>query len=77
MRTFKESTVKFDELATKDIGFIEDDDPKYDSKVLGKVLSKVKTKENGCLEWDGLKDKDGYGRLSVGGREDRKHFLVH
>lgn len=34
-----------------------------------RFASKVRPSENGCLEWTGYLDRDGYGQIRVGGRK--------
>lgn len=41
--------------------------------VIERVLSKIDIVQEGCWHWQGIKDKDGYGRLSI----DGKSIIVH
>jgi len=56
-------------------------DPKieklYSPAVIKRFLANVKPGANGCLEWAGALNDDGYGKISVGGREDQEKVRVH
>ena len=45
---------------------------RFSPSTIQRFLNQLKVGENGCVEWDGVKDKDGYGRFQVGGREGKK-----
>lgn len=44
--------------------------------VLTGILASKKPNPDDCLEWDGSVDKDGYGRIWIGGRAGR-NYPVH
>lgn len=49
----------------------------YDPKVILRFLDKLKETENGCIEWTGKLNADGYGDISIGGREDQIKMRAH
>jgi hypothetical protein len=45
---------------------------------VAKFWSRVRLADNGCWEWTGPRDKDGYGRIWFGTRPtDRRKYLAH
>ncbi|CQD15904.1 HNH endonuclease [Mycolicibacterium conceptionense] len=40
----------------------------FDPKFLGKFQSSVRLVDSGCLEWTGIIDANGYGRIALNGR---------
>lgn len=46
----------------------------FNEKNVNRFQSKIEKKENGCIEWVGEKDRDGYGRIRIGGREGKKRI---
>lgn len=46
----------------------------FNEKNVNRFQSKIEKKENGCIEWVGEKDRDGYGRIRIGGREGKKEY---
>lgn len=51
-----------------------DPNDRFNEKVVTRFNDKIKKNENGCTEWTAAKDKDGYGRFQVGGREGKKEY---
>ena len=51
-----------------------DPNDRFNTTVVKRFQSKTERKENGCLEWTATKDKDGYGRFQVGGRDGKKEY---
>lgn len=49
----------------------------FNENVLKNFNSKMKYKENGCIEWIGGKDKDGYGLFSITHNGNSYHFRSH
>lgn len=52
-------------------------DELYDPKVILRFVEKLKEGENGCLEWTGKLNADGYGDISIGGRENQTKVRAH
>ena len=48
-----------------------------DPSDVSRFKRKVVVRENGCHEWSGLKTRDGYGLLSVKGRNVRAHRFAY
>lgn len=42
-----------------------------------KFLSKCRNSENGCIEWIGYRQKDGYGQLIYQGKQELAHRLAY
>lgn len=42
-----------------------------------RLLSRSKRRRNGCVEWMGCRDKDGYGKIYVNGKHTRCHVLSY
>ena len=38
-----------------------------------RIKSRVSIQPNGCWEWQGYIDRDGYGRVSINGQQDGAH----
>jgi hypothetical protein len=49
----------------------------FDDELLERLSAKIVVLENGCHEWLGYRDEDGYGRISVNGRSFLAHRLVY
>lgn len=51
----------------------------YPSDLRDRILSKVIVDENGCWNWTGSKNSEGYGNIGVGSRKDgtRKTLKAH
>lgn len=47
---------------------------RFNPSVVERFNNQLEQKENGCIEWTGVKDKDGYGRFTVGGRGGKKEY---
>jgi hypothetical protein len=48
----------------------------YSTEVFERVLKNLVLGENGCIEWTGNLE-EGYGRISIGPRDDRMRIYVH
>lgn len=49
----------------------------YNQKRLQQIIAKTKKLPNGCIEWMGARDKNGYGRASYTFNKKRKTRPVH
>ena len=49
----------------------------FDLKVLNRFVKNLEEKENGCIEYTGYIDSDGYGKISIGPRDDRVKIGTH
>lgn len=49
--------------------------PKSDEKE--RFLAKVKTVESGCIEWQGTKNRGGYGKFYFRGKQDVAHRVSY
>lgn len=49
----------------------------FNQDVIKRFTDKLKIADNGCLEWTGKLNSDGYGDLSVGTRETQKKIRAH
>lgn len=47
---------------------------RFSFDVIKRFTDKLSISENGCIEWNGEKDKDGYGRIRIGGRDGKKEY---
>lgn len=45
--------------------------------LLARIAERVTCAEGGCWEWSGDRDKDGYGRVSVGSKNVFVHRLIY
>ena len=42
-----------------------------------RVQDKIRKRENGCWEWQGGRNKDGYGRVQIDGRPRLAHRVIY
>ena len=47
------------------------------ASLIRRFLAKVAISDNGCHEWQGGTGNSGYGKISTGGRSDRKDVQAH
>lgn len=56
---------------------LEDVSKIFSSEVIKRVTDKLLPGENGCIEYDGYKNTDGYGTIFIGTRENHIDIGVH
>lgn len=49
----------------------------FNASVIKRFIDKLKPGPNECIEWTGHLSPDGYGHLSIGGRDDQKKILAN
>lgn len=49
----------------------------FDEKIIERFHSKTKQSQNGCIEWQGSKDKDGYGYFRLTKNKVGKDIKAH
>lgn len=48
-----------------------------DTSLIARLVSKVEARDNGCWEWTGATDLQGYGRIKSHGKSLRVHRLTY
>lgn len=49
----------------------------YSTKVIKRFLNKIEPGENGCINWTGKLNENGYGDISIGPRQNRVNIGSH
>lgn len=49
----------------------------FNVSVISRFLKQIDDGENDCIKWTGHLNSDGYGQISVGGREDQQKIPAH
>lgn len=49
----------------------------FDPSVVKRFVDKLSLGDNGCIEWTGALNKDGYGDISIGSRDTQHKVRAH
>lgn len=55
---------------------ITDPDILFHPKVIERFVDKLELGQNGCVEYSGRKDENGYGRIHIGGKYEKQEVIA-